>query len=247
MTGRSVDTSPQVFARLAGVFYLLEASTAVLGQMFVLGRLVVHGDAAGTAANILGHETLFRLGFASSLVAVVFHVAWVLLFYELLKPVNRIVCALATFIILVGCTIQAASALLYAAPLVVLNEGSAFGALSVGQAQAVALMFLRLNGLAFNAYLVFFGIWCALVGYLMARSTFLPRVIGLLMVLAGLGYVTLLWPPLAAQLNPFNVAVAAPGELSLLLWLLVKGVNVPKWQDQARVRHGGTEFPGDTA
>jgi hypothetical protein len=239
MTGHDIESSPQVYARIAGVFYLLESLTAVFGQFFVLGRLVVHGDTAATAANILGHEPLFRLGFASSLMAVAFHIAWALLFYELLKPVNRQVSLLATFVILVGCAIQALASLLYLAPLLVLADGSSLSAFTAGQLQALALVFLELNGQAFNTYLVFFGFWCVLVGYLIFKSTFLPRIIGLLLVFAGLGYLTLLSAPLANILYPFNVATAGPGEISLLLWLLVKGVNVRKWKEKAGVWTGG--------
>jgi Domain of unknown function (DUF4386) len=180
MTTHASEPSPLVYARIAGVFYLLESLTAVFGQMFVLGELVVSGNSAATAANILGHETMFRLGFASSLVAVAFHIAWALLFFKLLKPVDR--------------------------------------------------------NISLNAYLVFFGIWCTLVGYLIFRSTFLPRIIGLLMVVAGVGYLTLLWPPLVKYLYPINLAVAAPGELSLLVWLLLKGVNASKWNQEAAER-----------
>jgi hypothetical protein len=236
MTDRSARTSPEAYARLAGTLFLLEALTAVFGQMFVLGKIAVRGDAAATAANILGHETMFRLGYASSLLAVVFHIAWALLFYELLKPVNKGVSLLATFVILVGCALQALAGLAYAAPLIVLTGEGAFSAFTAEQLQALALLLLRLNGLCFNAYLVFFGVWCGLVGYLIFRSTFLPRVIGLLMMVAGLGYLSLLWPPLAAHLYPFNVLLAAPGEVSLLLWLLVRGVNAPAWKEATRSR-----------
>ena len=92
---------------------------------------------------------------------------------------------------------------------------------------------LRLSAQAYDIGLVFFGLWCILIGYLIARSTFLPRTIGVLYALAGLGYLTLLWQPLAKYLYPYNLALAGPGEISLLLWLLVKGVNVPKWKEQA--------------
>lgn len=241
MTGHNIESSPQVYARIAGVFYLLESLTAVFGQFFVLGRLVVHGDTAATAANILGHEPLMRLGFASSLMAVAFHIAWALLFYELLKPVNRHVSSLATFVILVGCAIQALASLLYLAPLLVLANGSSLSAFTPEQLQALAFVFLKLNGQAFNIYLAFFGFWCVLVGYLIFKSTFLPRVIGLLMVFAGLGYLTLLSAPLANYLYPFNMAIAGPGEISLLLWLFVKGVNVRKWKEKAGVWPGGQE------
>jgi Domain of unknown function (DUF4386) len=106
------------------VFQLLEAITAPFGQVIVLDRPVVSGNAAATAANILGHERLFWLGFASSLIGVVFHIAWALLMYLLLKPVNRSLSLLAAFVILVGCAIQAFTSLLYLAPLLILQAGS---------------------------------------------------------------------------------------------------------------------------
>jgi hypothetical protein len=239
VTSRTIETAPQAYARLAGVFFLLEGTTAVFGQIVVPGRLVVPGDAAATAANILGHESLYRLGFASALTAAALHVAWALLFYWLLKPVNQNVSLLATLVMLVGCALQAVASILLIAPLLVLESASSLSAFSAEQLQALALVFLRLNAQAFNGYLVFFGFWCLLVGYLIARSTFLPRIIGLLMILAGLGYVTYLSEPLGKALSPFNLVSAAPGELSLLLWLLVKGVNVRAWQESADVGQAG--------
>src|SRR5271165_2501245 len=138
---------------MAGVFQLLEALTAAFGQVIVLNRLVVSGNAAATAANILGHERLFWLGFASSLIGVAFHLAWALLMYELLKPVNRHLSLLAAFFRLVGCAIQALTSLLYLAPLVILQGGSSLGAFTAEQLQALALMFLKLNASAFDIYL----------------------------------------------------------------------------------------------
>jgi hypothetical protein len=86
---RIAEASPRFKARMAGVFEVLEGMTSAFGQVFVLGRLVVFSDAAATAANILGHQPLFWLGFVSSLIGVACHIAWTLLFYELFKPVNR--------------------------------------------------------------------------------------------------------------------------------------------------------------
>jgi hypothetical protein len=233
MTDGTVDTSPQLYARMAGVSYLLGALTSVLGQMVVLGMFVVSGSATATAANILAHMPLFRLGFVSSLMTVPFHIVWAVLFYALFKPVNRSVSRLAGFIMLVACTVWALSSLLYLAPLLVLQGKTSLSAFAPEQLQALALVFLKLNGQAYDIGLVFFGFWCVLIGYLIFRSTFLPRIIGVLEVLAGLGYLTLLWQPLAHYLYPYNLALAGPGEISLLLWLLVKGVNVPKWKEQA--------------
>src|ERR1700675_3282660 len=114
--------SPRFKARMAGVFQPLEAVTAAFGEVIVPGRLVVSGNAAATAGNILGHERLFWLGFASSLIGVACHIVWALLMYVLLKPVNRSLSLLAAFFILVGCAMQAFTSLLYLAPLVTLKS-----------------------------------------------------------------------------------------------------------------------------
>src|SRR5579864_3752061 len=116
MTQRIAQASPRFKARMAGVCQLMEAVTAASGQVIILGKLVVAGNAAATAANILGHERLFWFGFVLSLIGVAFHIAWALLMYELLKPVNRSLSLLAAFFVLVSCAMQALASLLYLAP-----------------------------------------------------------------------------------------------------------------------------------
>jgi len=234
MMERIRETSPRLKARMAGACQLLEAITAASGEVIVPGRLVVAGNAAATAANILGHERLFWLGFASSVIGVAFHIAWALLMYELLKPVNRSLSLFAAFVILVGCAIQALTCLLYLAPLLILQGGSPLSAFTPEQLQALALIFLKLNEYAFDLYLVFFGFWCVLTGYLIFRSTFLPRVLGVLLAISGFGWVTYLFPPLAYRLFfPFLAAASAVGEIPLELWLIVMGVNAQRWKEQA--------------
>jgi len=223
---------------MAGASQLLEAVTAAFGQVIVLNRLVVDGNAAATAANILGHERLFWLGFTSSLVGVGFHIAWAFLFYELLKPVNRSLSLLAAFVVLVDCAIQAITSLFHLAPLLILQGGSSFSAFTAEQLQALALLFLKLSAYAFQIDHVFFGFWCVLTGYLIFRSTFLPRVLGVLLAISGLGWVTYLSPPLANYLWPFIAAASALGEIPLELWLIVMGVNVQRWKEQASAAGG---------
>jgi uncharacterized protein DUF4386 len=231
---RIAETSPRFKARMAGVFQLLESLTATFGQVIVLGRLVVAGNAAATAANILGHQRLYWLGFASSLIGVAFHIAWALLMYELLKPVNRSLSLLATFVILVGNAIQALTSLLYLAPLLILQGGGSLSAFAPEQLQALALLFLKLNAYALNVDLVFFGLWCVLTGYLIFRSTFLPRVLGVLLAISGLAWVIYLYPPLAYRLFfPYIAVASALGEIPLELWLIVMGVKVQRWKEQA--------------
>jgi len=233
MTGRTIETSPQVYARLAGACYLLGSVASVIGQMIIPGRLVVSSSAATTAGNILAHESLYRFGALLAFMSVPFHLVWAILFYRLFKPVNRSIPLLAAFVMLMGCVMWTLCAFFSLAVLNVLKGTSSLSAFAPEQLQTLALVLLRLNAQGYDIGLVFFGLWCLLIGYLIARSTFLPRTIGVLYALAGLGYLTLLWQPLAKYLYPYNLALAGPGEISLLLWLLVKGVNVPKWKEQA--------------
>jgi hypothetical protein len=234
MTDHIAEASPSLKARMAGVFQLLEGLTATYGEVIVLGKVVVAGNAAATAANILGHERLFWVGFVLSLIGVAFHIAWAFLMYELLKPVNKSLSLLAAFVILVGCAIQALASLLYLAPLLILQGGNSVSAFTPEQLQALALLFLKLNQYAFNIDLVFYGIWCVLTGYLIFKSTFLPRILGVLLAIGGLGYMTYLYPPLAYYLFvPYIAAAAALGEIPLELWLIVRGVNGQRWKEQA--------------
>jgi len=229
----SQEVSPRVKARIAGLFELLEALTSGFGQVIVPGMLIVSGNAAATAANILAHGLLFRFSVLAALIGVACHIAWLFLFYELFKPVNRSLSLLAAFVGLVAIAIQACSSLFQVAPLIVMEAGQSFSAFNVDQLQALTLMSLRFSARAFNTYLAFFGIWCVLMGYLIFRSTFMPRIIGVLEAFAGLCWLTFLWPPLGHYLSPYNQVLSAPGELSLMLWLLVMGVNSQRWNEQA--------------
>jgi hypothetical protein len=230
-----LGTSPRFTARVAGIFQLLAAITATYGQKFVLGSLTVSGNAAATAAKILEHERLFWLGFASSIIGVVFHLAWALLLYNLFKIVNRRVSLLAVFVMLVVCAILALTSILYAAPLLVLNAGTSLNAFTAEQVDALAYLFIQLNGNAFNTQLVFFGLWCLLIGFLIFRSTFMPRVLGVLLAIAGLGWMIYLMPPVAARLFiPYIAAASALGEIPLELWLIIFAVNPQRWYEQAK-------------
>jgi hypothetical protein len=233
MTEPITQASPRFKARIAGLFELLEALTSGFGQVIVPGMLIVSGNAAATAANMLAHGLLFRFSVLAALIGVACHIAWLFLFYELFKPVNRSLSLLAAFVGLVAIAIQACSSLFQLAPLIILEGGQSFSAFNVDQLQALTLMFLRFSARAFNTYLAFFGVWCVLIGYLILRSSFMPRLLGVLEAFSGLCWLTFLWPPLAHYLSPYNQVLAAPGELALMLWLLVMGVNSQRWREQA--------------
>jgi len=211
---------------------LLYFLTAIVGEFFFRG-LVVDGDAAATANNILAHESLFRLGLATGLISTACYVAVTALFYDLFKTVSRSLSLLAAFFSLVGCAILAFASLFQLAPLVVLGGSQYLSVFKVEQLRALALMFLELNTQAGNICVVFFGVYCLLIGYLIFRSAFLPRILGVLMALAGLGWLTFLSPPLANRLSPYNLVLGFLAELALMLWLLARGVNVQRWKEQA--------------
>jgi hypothetical protein len=232
MMERIAEASPRFKARITGVVYLLYFLTAVLGAFFMRG-LVVDGDAAATAKNILAHQPLHRLGLATGLISTACYVAVTALFYQLFKPVNRSLSLLAAFFSLVGCAVLAFAGLFQLAPLVILGGSQYLSVFTVEQLQALALLFLELNAQAVNICFVFFGFYCLLIGCLIFKSAFLPRILGVMMAIAGLGWLTFLAPPLANYLSPYIQILGILAELSLCLWLLVMGVNVQRWKERA--------------
>jgi hypothetical protein len=232
MNQRTAETSPRFKARMGGACWLMCFVTSIF-PLIVSDRLVVPRDAAATATNLLANEALFRSGTATLLISTAFYVAATLFVYELLKPVNKTLSLLAAFFSLVGCAVGALSCLFDFAPFVLLKGAPYLSVFTAEQLEALAYMFLAVRAQANDIGLAFFGLHCLGVGYLVLRSTFLPRLIGALMMFAGVGWLTFLSPPLANSLAPFNMLPGAIGELSLSLWLLVKGVNVPRWKEQA--------------
>jgi hypothetical protein len=232
MMERIAEASPRPRARTTSVVYLFYFLTAVSSVLFLKG-LVVSGDAAATANNILAHQPLFRLGLATGLIATACYVAVTALFYDLFKPVNRSLSLLAAFFSLVGCAILAFASVFQLAPLVVLRGGQYLSVFKEEQLRALASLFLELYGLGVSICFVFFGVYCLLIGYLIFKSSFLPRILGVLMAFAGLGWLTFLFPPLANYLSPYNLVLGFLAELALMLWLLVMGVDVQRWREQA--------------
>ena len=227
-------------ARTIGVVYLLYFLTAFFGAFLAKG-LVVPGDAAATAKGILAHGDLYRSGFAVGLIANAIYIVLTALLYRLFEPVNRNLSLLAAFFSLVGCAVQIFGGVWQLAPLVILGDSQLSSAFKAEQLQAAALLCLKLYSQAFSIALVLFAVFDLLIGYLIFRSTFLPRILGVLLMLAGVGWLTFVWAPLAAVLSPYVLPLGALAEILLMLWLLVKGVNVSAWHERAAARQrGGT-------
>ena len=227
--------SPRLKARITGVFYLLTILTGIFAQGFVSGTLVVDGDGAATATNILTHRGLFQLGFAVYLIEMACQIAMTALFYDLLKPSGRSVSLLAAFLGFAGCVIKTFSRVFFIAPLFILGGAHYLSVFSAEQLQALALLFLKVNDHGAAIALVFFGFYALLTGYLIIRSTFLPRILGVLSLLGGLGWLSFLYPPLGYRLFPYIAAFDLLGAAALILWLLVMGVNEQRWKEQATV------------
>ena len=233
MTERIAETSPRLKARITGVLYLVTMLTGIFAQGIVSERLVADGDAAATAANILAHKSLFQLGFAVFLIEMACQIAMTALFYDLLKPAGRSVSLVAAFLGLAGSVIKTFSRVFFIVPLFVLGGAHYLSVFSAEQLQALALLFLKVNDRGAGVALVFFGFYALLTGYLIIRSTFLPRILGVLSVVGGLGWLSFLYLPLAHRAFPYVAVFALLGAAALIVWLLIFGVNVQQWKEQA--------------
>ena len=239
MTTRTVEVSPQVYARIAGSLYLIIIIAGALGQIFIRGKLIVAGDAIATAGNLMASQSLWRIGIAGDLLMHVLDIPVMLALYLLLKPVNKPLAVSAVLFNLIQTAVLVVNKLNLLVPLLLLGNAEYLKALEPQQLQALAYVPLRLHDYGFGIGLIFFGCVCLVQGYLIFKSGFLPKTIGVLMALAGLSYlansITLLLAPAYAEMVVPVLALALLGELALALWLIVKGVNVPKWNEKAHL------------
>ena len=224
---------PRLLARVAGAFYLIITAFALFAYLYVRGQVIVPSDMTQTAANFLAHEKLYRMGISAAVIVVVCNLplGWIL--FELLKVVHPRLAQLALLFITVSATIEAVNLFNYISPLFIFNMPEYRSAFLANELQALARGPIRMFDYLFSVSLTFFGVFCALIGFLIFRSKFLPAILGLLMMAAGVTY----W------INSFRLFLALPipylpwvtliAELSLALWLFVVGVNEAKWRSQA--------------
>lgn len=230
---RGERMSPRATARTAGALYLATMILGVVAQTAISGRLVVIGDAAATAANISADPSLLRVGLAIYLVEMACQVAMTVLFYNLFRPVSRTVSLLAAAFGFVGIVVKIVSRLFFISPLLVLGGASYLTVFQPDQLHALALLFLRVNYTAETIAMVFFGLYALVMGYLIVRSTFLPRILGVLSALGGIGWLTYLYEPLAVSILPFILGASLIGALAKIGWLLVYGVDEARWREQS--------------
>jgi len=235
---RIAGVSPTSMARIAGFLYLIVILFGAFAELGVRAKLVVAGNPAATAQNIMAHQTLYRLGFTAEVFYLACNVPLVVIFYGLFKVVNRNVALLDAIFGLVSTAIEAVSLLAHYAPLVILGGASYLSAFSPAQLQAASYLSLQLFEGGFAICLVFFGFDCFAMAYLIINSTFFPRIIGVALAIEGVGYLVnsftlFLAPAWQARIFPY-FTVTALAEIALALWLLVMGINEPRWREQAR-------------
>ena len=231
----SIMQSPlQRYARIGGVMYLAIIVLGLFGEAFVRGTLVVSGDATATANAIAAAESLWRAGMAGDLLMHVLDLPVIVVLYLLLRPVSESLALLATFLNLIQTAVLVANKLNLLAPILLLGNASGLEAFTPDQLHALSYLAIKAHGYGFGVGLIFFGFACLFRGYLIFKSGYFPKVLGLLMVLAGVSYLTnsfalLLAPSLASALFPVVLIPAFVGELSFALWLVFKGVNIEQW------------------
>jgi len=229
----SLKPSPRLQARIAGFLYLIILVAGAVGYS-VHSTLFVSNDAAATAANILASEQLWRLSFAAMLVMLACDVAVAAIFFFLFRPVNKTLSLTACAFRLVLVAITGVAILARNAPLVILTD-TASAAFETEQLQAIALLSIKMFEGGFDVALVFFGFHCLAIGWLIYRSSFLPRLLGVFLAIAGLCYListfrNLVFPVVTL---PFDIQLLSFGaEVVLCLWLIVMGVNPAKWKEK---------------
>ena len=238
ISGRIAAASPRRLARIAGGLYLINIVAGGFAIGYVPAAIVVPGNAAATAHNILAHELLYRLGLAVHIFILPLNIPLAVIFFDLFKVVNRRLALLVLFFSLVGTAVEAAYVLNAFTPLILLDSARSTTALTAEQLQAQVSRPLELQVIGYNLGQVFYSGYLLVAGYLIVRSTFLPRVVGVLLAIGGICYLVysfadFLSPGFAAHLVPYIQAPSGIGELSLCLWLLVVGVNAQRWKEQA--------------
>ncbi len=235
---RTIDNSPQFYARICGVLYLIMIVAGGWAEVFVREGLTVSRDAAATAQNILSSEQMFRFGLVADLACLISGTFLSLIFYVMFKRVNKNLSLLALIFSILGSAVMAVNLLNQLAPLLLLHKAVYLKAFTPEQLQTLSLFFLNLQSQGYGISLLFFAFYFPIIGYLVYKSTFLPRILGIIYTMAGVGYLSnslamFLFPPLLALLFPYSLLPAFIGESSMSLWLILKGVNVPKWREKA--------------
>jgi len=234
MITRTVEPSPRLRARVAGLLYLIGSVAGVFGILYG-PSLIVTGDAAATARNILANASLFRLSIVSALLDQMVFILVVLALYQVLKPVKQNMAVLMVIFLLLSIPIATLNELNNVAVLFLLSGADSLKVFTADQLHALVPFFLDLHALGLNIAFLVGAPWFFPMGYLVFKSGFLPKILGVLLLMNGFGYLidsfaALLLPNLHVNIVLFTGWV----EVVFALWLVIKGVNVERWEKRAR-------------
>jgi len=226
--------SAQRYAQAAGIFFIFSIIGGGFGEAYIPATYFVSNDPAATAANLRSSEWFFRLGFASYLVEAASDIALSLIFYVLLRPINKNLALMSAFFGLVSTAVFASSQLFSFATLHFVSDAQYLNAFSPKQINALMQLSIKYYGIGSGVFMVFYGIAAALRGYLIFHSKFLPKFMGVFMLIAGLSFITrnfllVLIPSYASQLFLFPMFITV---VTFSAWLLIKGIDLHKWQDK---------------
>jgi hypothetical protein len=230
-------------SRIGGALYVTIIALGFCEASLIRERLIVSGNPALTAENLRSMATLWRLGIASDFVVLGFSTVLAIILYRLLSPVNPLLAAVAVFFNLVTCAVEAVADLMLVAAILPVGRASYLAAFTPEQRYAVTYLAMVEYDYGFGAALIFFGFECLILGYLIYRSDYLPKVVGGLMFAAGTCYLInsfarIAAPAVAARLFPAILLPPLVGESSLALWLLFKGVDDSRFPVQLKGARG---------
>ncbi len=239
-TAKTPDISPQTYARIGGILYLVIILAGMFSVLFVREKLIVPKDPGATAYNIIASPLLWRTGIAADLLMHICDIPLMLIIYVLLKPVNKNLAPLVVLFNLVQTAVLVANKLNLITALFPLGNEEYLKAFDAHQLYTQAYLSIKLHDYGFGVGLIFFAFVCLVEGYLIFKSGYFPKAIGVLMQIAGLCYLTnsfalVLAPKVSNMLFPAIMVPCFIGELSFCLWLLVKGVDMQKWKERVNV------------
>ncbi len=235
------EFSPQFYARIGGILYLLIIIAGMFAEVFVRNKLFVSGDATATANNIINSPFLWRIGISADLIMQICDLPVMLILYLLLKPVNKNIALLNLLFNMIQTAVLVANKLNLLNALFLLGDAEYLKTLDPNQLHTLSYLSIKLHEFGFGIGLIFFGIVCLLEGYLIFKSGYFPKTIGFLMQIAGVCYLTnsfalILFPKLANIMFPIILMPPLIAELSLSLWLIFKGVNMSAWEMKIQSR-----------
>lgn len=221
-------------ARIAGLCYLIVIGTGLFSEVFVRQALRVSNDAMLTAQNIQNNEMLYRWGFVADIINFVIGLPTVIIIYYFFKRVNKLLVQLALAFVIIQTAIIAVNLLNQVTPLLILSNETYLSSLNQNQLSTLSLLSLNIQAQGYGIGLVFFGFYCIIIGYLINVSKLIPKIFGILYIITGLCYLINSFTMFLSKgfENPLFVYLAIPifiGELLLALWLLIKGIDISKW------------------